>query len=134
MSVLDRFSLAGKRALVTGASRGLGAAMAVALAEAGADVVCASSKPDGAAETAKAIRALGRQAWTVAGDLASRADRDALVAATERSRRRDRHPRQQRRHDRSASGRRLSRPRTGIACCARTSTPCSSSASSSVAR
>ncbi len=82
MSVLDRFSLSGKRALVTGASRGLGAAMAVALAEAGADVVCASTKPNGAADTAKVIRALGRQAWTVAGDLAQPADRDALVAAT----------------------------------------------------
>jgi NAD(P)-dependent dehydrogenase (short-subunit alcohol dehydrogenase family) len=38
------FSLAGKRALVTGASRGLGQAMAIALAGAGADVVCASSR------------------------------------------------------------------------------------------
>ena len=39
MSILDRFSLAGKVALVTGASSGLGAGFAVALAEAGADVV-----------------------------------------------------------------------------------------------
>ena len=36
----------------------------MALADAGADVVCASSKPDGADDTADAIRALGRQAWT----------------------------------------------------------------------
>lgn len=76
MSVLDRFSLAGKRALITGASRGLGRAMAVALAEAGADVVCASSKPDGASETIAAIRAAGRQAWPVHADLA---DRDAVM-------------------------------------------------------
>ena len=75
MSVLDLFSLAGKRALVTGASRGLGRAIAEALAGAGADVVCASSKPNGASETADAIRAIGRQAWTVSADLA---DRDAL--------------------------------------------------------
>src|SRR6185437_14543006 len=72
MSVLESFSLAGKRALVTGASRGLGAAMAVALAEAGADVACASSTAGGADETARAIRALGRQAWPVHADLADR--------------------------------------------------------------
>ncbi|MGH7617822.1 MAG: SDR family NAD(P)-dependent oxidoreductase [Gemmatimonadaceae bacterium] len=85
MSVLDRFSLSGKRALVTGASRGLGAAMALALAEAGADVVCASTKPGGAAKTADSIRAVGREAWTVAGDLANPAGRDALVTATDQA-------------------------------------------------
>jgi len=62
------FSLAGKRALVTGASRGLGRAMAEALAAAGADVVCASSRPGGAGETARAVRALGRASWEVAAD------------------------------------------------------------------
>jgi 2-dehydro-3-deoxy-D-gluconate 5-dehydrogenase len=72
MSVLESFSLAGKRALVTGASRGLGRAMAEALGDAGADVACASSTKDGAAGTANAIRARGRQAWTVAADLADR--------------------------------------------------------------
>jgi 2-deoxy-D-gluconate 3-dehydrogenase len=75
MSVLESFSLAGKRALVTGASRGLGRAIAEALAGAGADVVCASSQKDGAAETASVIRAGGRQAWMVHADLA---DRDAV--------------------------------------------------------
>ena len=79
MSILESFSLAGKRALVTGASRGLGQAMAVALAEAGADVVCASSKPGGADQTTASIRALGRQAWTVAGDLADRAQIEAMA-------------------------------------------------------
>lgn len=77
MSVLDLFSLDGKTALVTGASRGLGAAMAIALAEAGAHVVCASSRECGAKETADAIRAAGRQAWTVHADLA---DREAVAA------------------------------------------------------
>lgn len=79
MSILESFSLAGKRALVTGASRGLGRAMAVALAEAGADVVCASSKPGGTDETAASIRVLGRQAWTVAADLADRAQIEVMA-------------------------------------------------------
>jgi 2-dehydro-3-deoxy-D-gluconate 5-dehydrogenase len=85
MSVLEQFSLAGKRALVTGASRGLGRAMAVALAEAGADVVCASSKPGGADETARGVRARGRRAWTVSADLADRDAISAMAAEVERS-------------------------------------------------
>ena len=72
MSVLDQFSLEGKRALVTGSSRGLGRAMAIALAEAGADVVCASSKAGGADDTAKCVESLGRRAWRVSADLADR--------------------------------------------------------------
>ena len=70
------FSLAGQRALVTGASRGLGRAMACALAAAGADVVCASSRSGGTDDTAAAIRDLGRQAWQLSADLA---DREALL-------------------------------------------------------
>ncbi|HEV8498419.1 MAG TPA: SDR family NAD(P)-dependent oxidoreductase, partial [Gemmatimonadaceae bacterium] len=75
MRVLESFSLAGKRALVTGASRGLGRGMAEALADAGADVVCASSQQGGASDTAAVVRARGREAWTVDADLA---DRDAV--------------------------------------------------------
>src|SRR4051794_36365229 len=84
-NVMDRFSLTGKRALVTGASRGLGRAMAEALGEAGADVVCASSRPDGAADTAAALRAMGRQAWTVDADLGSRDATLAMAEAAERA-------------------------------------------------
>lgn len=67
------FSLVGRCALVTGASRGLGRAMAIALAEAGAGVVCSSSKRGGANATAALVRALGRDAWEVHAELSDRA-------------------------------------------------------------
>ena len=82
MTVLDLFSLEGKTALVTGASRGLGAAMAVALADAGARVVCASSRQGGADETAAAVREVGAEAWVVHADLA---DRGAVIAMAEQA-------------------------------------------------
>ena len=78
------FSLAGKRALVTGASRGLGQAVAVALAEAGADVVCASSRRSGTDDTAAFVRAAGREAWQVEADLADRAATLAMADEAER--------------------------------------------------
>lgn len=55
---MPNFSLTGKRALVTGASRGIGQAMAVALAESGASVICASSRKGGCEETHAKIRAV----------------------------------------------------------------------------
>ena len=91
MSVLDAFSLAGRTALVTGASRGLGRGLAIALAEAGADVACASSRPDGAKATADCIRSMGRNAWTFHADLADRnaLERDGGGGRTRRCRRLD---------------------------------------------
>jgi 2-deoxy-D-gluconate 3-dehydrogenase len=75
------FRLDGRRALVTGASKGIGAAIALALAEAGADVACHgnSRAPD---DTAERVRALGRQALAVRGDLGSREAAPAIVEAT----------------------------------------------------
>jgi 2-deoxy-D-gluconate 3-dehydrogenase len=64
------FSLTGKIALVTGASRGLGQAMAIGLAQAGADVICSSSSAGGTDETRNLIRGLGRNAYEVVADLA----------------------------------------------------------------
>lgn len=68
-NVLDRFRLGGRRALVTGASRGLGREMALALADAGADVVITGRTDDTLDATAGDIRARGQQAWTLRADM-----------------------------------------------------------------
>jgi NAD(P)-dependent dehydrogenase (short-subunit alcohol dehydrogenase family) len=70
MALTDWFGLDGKRALVTGASRGLGRTMALALAEAGADIVITGRTRATLEATADEIRALGRQAWAVEADMA----------------------------------------------------------------
>lgn len=69
MGVLDLFRLDGKRALVTGASRGLGRAMALALAEAGADVVITGRTQESLDATTGELRARGRQAWAMRADM-----------------------------------------------------------------
>src|SRR5260370_35911111 len=66
---LERFGLDGKHALVTGSRRGLGAAIAVALAEAGANVGCHGRDLD-AGTSGKAISAGGRKTFYFSGDLA----------------------------------------------------------------
>jgi 2-dehydro-3-deoxy-D-gluconate 5-dehydrogenase len=68
--MLDPFRLDGKTALVTGASRGLGQGMAVALAEAGADIVAVASTP--AEDTRNRIQALGRKCALLVADLRKR--------------------------------------------------------------
>ena len=78
MSLADRFGLAGKAALVTGARRGLGRAIAVALAEAGADVVGLGPNP--MPETAEAVAATGRGFAEVKVDLGAVPDTDAAMA------------------------------------------------------
>ncbi|HEY3339946.1 MAG TPA: 2-dehydro-3-deoxy-D-gluconate 5-dehydrogenase KduD [Propionicimonas sp.] len=78
--ILDSFGLDGKVAVVTGSSRGLGQAAAVALAEAGADVALIDRAP--ATETADAIRALGRAVRTLELDLiaATPSELEAAIA------------------------------------------------------
>ena len=66
---LSRFSLAGKRALITGASRGIGQALAIGLAEAGADVAITARKAESLGETARHIERHGRRAVSVAADV-----------------------------------------------------------------
>lgn len=63
------FDLAGKTALVTGASRGLGRAMALALARAGADVALNARAADSLKEAVAEVQRLGRRAVVVAGDV-----------------------------------------------------------------
>jgi len=69
MSVLDRFRLTGKRLFITGGSRGLGRAMALACADAGADVALVGRDPDTLAKTADEIRQLGRTAFPIQADV-----------------------------------------------------------------
>ena len=66
--VLDRFSLRGKAAVVVGGTRGLGQAMALALAGAGADVCVVGRGPEGLEETAGMLSALGSDAASISAD------------------------------------------------------------------
>jgi NAD(P)-dependent dehydrogenase (short-subunit alcohol dehydrogenase family) len=69
MSLLDRFRLDGKRAFVTGGSRGLGREMVLAMAEVGADIVLVGRDPEALEKTAIDVRELGRHATTLAADM-----------------------------------------------------------------
>ncbi len=79
--ILDSFRLDGKNALVTGSHRGLGAAIAVGLAQAGANVMC-HGREDSGATACDDIRTLGRKTGYIAADLADRKACDALVERT----------------------------------------------------
>lgn len=76
---MSLFSLAGKTAIVTGGSRGLGREMALAFAEHGADVIVASRKQENCEIVADEIRAMGRRAHGVAYHAASWSDADRLA-------------------------------------------------------
>lgn len=69
MSILDRFAVTDQVAIVTGAGRGLGAASAIALAQAGADVVISARTASQLETVAEQIRATGRRALVIPADL-----------------------------------------------------------------
>ncbi len=79
--VLERFRMDGQVAIVTGASRGIGAAIAVAYAEAGADVVIGARDGEALAVVADQVAGHGRRAVVVPGSLHTREGLDALVDA-----------------------------------------------------
>lgn len=79
--VLERFRLDNRVAVVTGAGRGIGAASALALAEAGADVVLASRTKEQLEDVAEGVRAHGRRALVVPTDVSDNAAVEALAAA-----------------------------------------------------
>ncbi|MEQ8653299.1 MAG: SDR family oxidoreductase [Kiloniellales bacterium] len=76
----ERFSLAGRRALVTGASKGIGQEIAKVYADAGADVALLARDRAGLEETAEAVRAEGRKALVIEADLAKVAATKAAAA------------------------------------------------------
>ena len=80
MSVSDPFTLTGRSALVTGATRGLGRAFALGLARAGADVVVHGRDAEAAEEVRAEVEGLGRSAHVVLGELTERADVERVVA------------------------------------------------------
>lgn len=73
--------LANQVAVVTGAGRGIGRAIALKFAEAGADIACVSRTLENAEKVAAEVRALGRKAWAYAVDVA---DTNAISAAAEK--------------------------------------------------
>ena len=84
MSVLESFSLHGKVALVTGCRRGIGKAMAIGLAEAGADVIGVSTSLGHESEVGREVEALGRRFRGYATDFGDRQALRQFIAQLQR--------------------------------------------------
>jgi 7-alpha-hydroxysteroid dehydrogenase len=82
MGLLDRFRMTDKVAVVTGAGRGIGQAIGLALAEVGADVVCAARTEQEIEATAAQVRRFGRRALAVRCDVTDATQLDDLVQRT----------------------------------------------------
>ncbi len=82
MTILDTFRLDGKVAIVTGSSHGIGEALAVAFAEAGADVALAARNEQDLRRVAERIECAGRRAAVIPTDVADLAQLDRLVERT----------------------------------------------------
>lgn len=78
MNVLDRFRLDGRKVLITGGSRGLGFAMAKALAEVGAELVLVGRDADSLTKAAAQLSALGRQVATITADVGVPAEAERM--------------------------------------------------------
>lgn len=83
MSLLQRFRLDDSVAIVTGASRGIGRAIALAYAQAGADVVCSARSSHDLESVVQAIEALGRRALAVPCDVSDHTQCQELVQRTQ---------------------------------------------------
>jgi NAD(P)-dependent dehydrogenase (short-subunit alcohol dehydrogenase family) len=82
MHVKELFDLTGRKALVTGAGRGIGRVMALALADAGCDVAILEINLESAQKTADEIKAMGRKALAFKTDVTVKSEVDAAFAAT----------------------------------------------------
>jgi NAD(P)-dependent dehydrogenase (short-subunit alcohol dehydrogenase family) len=78
----DLLSLAGKTAVITGGTSGIGRALSLGLADAGADVVASARRKEQVESTADEIEARGRKTLRIASDVCDRASLEALAAAT----------------------------------------------------
>jgi len=85
MSIYDIFSIKGRKALVTGAGRGIGKVLALTLAEAGCDVALMGLSEENLVATASEVKAFGVKALVTPGDVARKEDVDAAFSEAEKT-------------------------------------------------